>query len=246
MEQYDIKYPHLSNDKSKYSREKGVWDNCRNTNVISPKTKILTKIELLKLYLIQFWKTHKKNLTFKYNYKQNQIYLNHIEKNINNPFNIHSSNFHKCRIEFIDIENGYPIAHRNSDGDIYAIQLRPLQKKKLLLGCGNNPTTICYRSTTILKEWAAECMNAFKDNPEWVIRLISQYINDIKSNITHNHDEYDTIDPQIEMNPTIIGFFGEDKMPFLKDNFYEAIDSEGICLDSSYFYDDEYYRIIKK
>ena len=45
----------------------------------------------------------------------------------------------------LDIGEGFPIAHRNKDGIIYAIQLREIKdEKSLLIGCGNCPTPFCY------------------------------------------------------------------------------------------------------
>lgn len=231
---------------SSINKTNSVWDNCRNSYVVTSLKKQPTQLEILKLYLIEFWKTYKKNLKNKHIYKNQSRYLDYIDKNISNPFNYYQSDFHKCRSNFIDIAPGYPKAHRNKDGDIYAIQIRPLKNNKLLLGCGNNPTTKCYNSNTNIKDWTMSCMNAFKDNPEWGIRLINQYIVDLENNENHIHEGYDTIDPEISMNPTIIGFFGEDTMPFLVSNSYEFIESEGITLESTPFYYKEYNRIKKK
>lgn len=248
MATYDLKYPQLSTSTPKINSsktEKSVWDNCRDSYVVSSEKKQPTQLEILKIYLIEFWKTHKKGLKNKHPYKQNQKYLYYIEKNIKDPFNTKHTDFHRCRSEYIDIAPGYPKAYRNSDGDIYAIQIRPLRNSVLLLGCGNNPTTKCYRSSTSLIEWSNSCMMAFKDNPKWGLGLINQHILEIQNNVTHNHLGYDTIDPDISMNPSIIGFFGEDKMPFIKNKSYDSIDSEGITLESTKYYYEEYNRITK-
>ena len=126
--------------------------------------------------------------------------------------------------------------------EIYAIQLRPLKKNMLLLGCGNNPTSICYREPTNMIEWEQSCRDYFKENSAWGERIIAQKYDTIKQ--THIHEEYDTIDPNITMNPTVIGHFGNTEMPFLKSNSYTSIEQEGITLKSLHYFQSEYNRLI--
>lgn len=216
-----------------------LWLSCRNTTVMSPYT---SKFELLKQYLVEFWTTK----TNKYGNFISGPEYEYYEKHIKDPFNYKTSDFHKCNLDHIDIAPGFPKAYRNDNGDIYAIQLRPLTNKYLLLGCGNNPTTVCYHNPINMTEWSDNCMTCFKDMPEWGKGLIEQQLRLNKYGETHIHEGYDTIDPQVEMNPTIIGFFGDTKMPFIKDNSYDIIELEGICLGKTLFFDDEYTRIISK
>jgi hypothetical protein len=67
-------------------------------------------------------------------------------------FRCYPTKFLRPIISKLHIDDGFPIAHRNKDGIIYAIQLRKIKdERSLLIGCGNCPTPFCY-SYDIKKE----------------------------------------------------------------------------------------------
>ena len=59
-------------------------------------------------------------------------------------FRSYPKRFLRPIISKLDIDEGFPIAHRK-EGEIYAIQLREVKdEKNILIGCGNCPTPFCY------------------------------------------------------------------------------------------------------
>jgi len=242
---YNAEFPSLGENPVTPKLKKSIWDKCRTSSVV--KAVSPEQIKLLKIYFIEFLETHLKYLPERLAHDElnTEPYRNFIKKEIDDPFGEKEQNtFHKCRVEYLDISPGYPICHRNMKNEIYAIQLRPLQKNMLLLGCGNNPTSICYREPINMVEWEESCRDYFKENPRWVEGLIRQKYNDIDYGHTHIHEEYDTIDISITMNPTVICHFGDTELPFLKSNSYERIEQEGIYLEKTKYFQSEYNRLI--
>ena len=202
------------------------------------------QIELLVKYLALFWDRHKQQVQGDTPIKQ--IYLDSVEKRCRDPLGLNNPRFHRIRLEFLDIHEGYPIAHFDKSGNIYAVQLRPITKKKLLLGCGNNPTTICYHEPHNINEWSQCCYECFSNNRPWATMLINQKKHETIIGEDHYHKEYDTMDPMIEMNPTIVGFFGEDKHSYLLDNSFDTLLMEGITLENTKYFDEEYKRLTSR
>ena len=114
-----------------------------------------------------------------------------------------------------------------------------------MLGCGNNPTSVCYHSPTNMDHFKKCCREFFKEKIYSSI-IIKQKEDELDENYHHDHSDYITIDPNIVMNPTIISEFGYWKLPFLPDNYFDCVHSEGIYLDKSEFYNIEKNRIMKK
>ena len=176
-----------------------------------------------------------------------------LDSLVRNPINYYDHNFHNLRLEHLEISEGYPIAWRNNEGKVTFVQLRPItsEKNKLLLGCGNNPTSICYHypmSSEFEKEcisYGSECFGA--DNT-WAKMIISQTLREQERGMIHTHEGYTTIDPNPVMNPDIVGLFGWYKIPseLIPDSSMSEIYSEGISLDSCRYTDDEYKRITGK
>jgi len=240
---YNMEFPPLLENPMTTKDTNSIWDKCRMSAVVEPVSREkMEQIKQLKMYLIEFLETHLKYLPEVYN---TEHYRNFIKKDIDDPLGEkEEQTFHKCRVEYLDISPGYPICHRNIKNEIYAIQLRPLQKNMLLLGCGNNPTSICYREPTNMVEWEQSCRDYFEKDEDWGEAIIRQKYDDIDYGDTHIHEEYDTIDPNVTMNPTIIGHFGDTEMPFLKSNSYNSIEQEGITLVNSKYFQSEYNRLI--
>jgi len=218
------------------------------------------QLTILKGFLIEFYKFQAEI------YKDNERMLGFINKYIKDPLLEQQPEFHRCNLELLDIEDGYPIAHFNEKKQIYAIQLRSITPKeiknrkitsyadmvkireypkKLLLGCGNNPTSVCYHYPTNMEHFKKCCREFFEEKIYSSI-IIDQKEDELEEDYHHHHNDYITIDPNIVMNPTIISEFGQWKLPFLPDNYFESIDSEGIYLDKSEFFNFEKNRILKK
>ena len=175
-----------------------------------------------------------------------------LDSLVRNPINYYDHNFHNLRLEYLEISEGYPIAWKNSEGKVMFVQLRPItgEKNKLLLGCGNNPTSICYHYP-MSSEFEKECISfggkCSGDNT-WAKMIISQTLREQESGMVHTHEGYTTIDPNPAMNPDIVGLFGWYKIPseLIPDGSMKEIYSEGISLDSCRYTDDDYKRITGK
>jgi len=169
-----------------------------------------------------------------------------LDKMIVDPLNLDEHNFHKTDLSLLDIDDGYPKAYRDYDGKIVAIQLRECKLNKILIGCGNNPTSICYHCPSCF-DYNKECISFGQLNGGkwWSDIIISQHEQDLENDITHRHSEYITIDCNITMNPTIISFFGWYKLPIelLPDNSIEEICFEGIRLCDTRYFKHDYERL---
>lgn len=99
-----------------------------------------------------------------------------------------------------------------------AIQLRPLAGGALLVGCGNRPTQVGNRpdlhagsSWTKGEGGGAASFLAYQEK--------------------HAHIGWNTVDPDIRMNPTVVGFFGEDGTTRLLRTHpggFEKVESESV------------------
>jgi len=200
-------------------------------------------------------------------HQDNPRFIEFVEEDLVDPLHQSRPEFHRCRIELLDIAPGFPIAHRNEKGHVIAVQLRPITAdqiqhnkvfsyataamkkvsrdlpRNLLLGCGNNPTSICYHYPTDIKEFERTCREYFDRDGDADI-IINQHKNDILNNRHHHHSGYITIDPNIVMNPTLIAEFGEYKLPFLPSNHFSLIESEGIYLEDCKYYQEEEKRLL--
>ncbi len=134
------------------------------------------------------------------------------------PIDSKTTKLYKINFDNLDIDyqNGYPKYYYNQN-NIYAIQLRPILKNetKLIIGCGNNPTSLYYHFP-----YSKERNNEIKNNGY----NRCKYKN-------HLHLNSVTIDPDISMNPTIITMFGKCTLPFLQNASFENIETEGVNLD---------------
>ena len=114
-----------------------------------------------------------------------------LNKMICDPLNLDEHNFHRTNLSLLNIDDGYPIAYRDNDKRIVAIQLRKCNKNKILIGCGNNPTSICYHSPPSI-DYNKECISFGKLNGDkcWSDIIIKQHELDLENDICHRHNEY--------------------------------------------------------
>ena len=232
------------------------------------------QISSLKGFLLEFYQYQRKH----YETNDDNI-LSYIDNSLKDPLKESQPEFHRCLSERLDIAEGFPIAHRNEKGDVIAVQLRPITAdqiqntiscsyadatkklvasdlpKKILLGCGNNPTSVCFhfpyqkdRFRRCCNDFAKEmCCDDNYETPEsWSKTIISQKEKEVEKNHIHLHEDYITIDPNIVMNPTVVGEFGEWCLPFLPNNYFECIHMEGISLEKTKIFKEEEARILVK
>jgi hypothetical protein len=170
-----------------------------------------------------------------------------LNEYIKYPFGINISEYHKTDVSKLKIASGFPRAFFNKEGKLIAIQLRPLQgEKQLVIGCGNNPTTPAYNSLCSKEEHDKLCKEYFRNDRKFAELIIQQRDDERKSGI-HNHEGAITINPDVNMNPTIVAFFGWYEMPeeLLPSNHFDDIESEGIDLRGMPFFKSDYERIVK-
>ena len=173
----------------------------------------------------------------------NQEYLNEF---IADPLQVNIHNFHRTNTDLLKIDEGYPIAHRNNEGIIVAVQLREIDSDKLLLGCGNNPTTICYHYPQS-PDFEKECIS-FGCSECWSNTIIKQQKNNLAKGKTHEHNGFITIDPSVSMNPTIVTYFGWYKIPneLIPENSISEIYTEGISLSGLPTFIADYEKLTGK
>jgi len=172
-----------------------------------------------------------------------QQFLNNM---INDPLNLREFEFHRTRFELLNIADGYPKAWRTSRGKICAVQLRPISHNKLIIGCGNNPTSICDHHPCIDRnKFVSKCTEFFTKNPTWGNDIIAQKDYEISLGENHLHVGYNTIDPNIAMNPTIVSFFGWYPMPenLIRSNSMGEILQEGVDISDLPYYKSDWERI---
>jgi len=169
-----------------------------------------------------------------------------LDEFINDPLKLREHNFHKLCLEKLKIDNGYPVAWRDEHGKILFVQLRKIDKTKLLVGCGNNPTSICFHHPINQTMFDKECCNY--GGYHWGKSIIHQCKYQLEQGITHKHKEYITIDPNIAVNPTIVGFFGWYEIPdgLIPSGSLEDIVSEGINLTDLKNFSNDFLRLTGK
>lgn len=169
-----------------------------------------------------------------------------LEKRCKDPHGKQNCKFHRLDESKLVIDTGYPIAHRNENGELIAIQLREIKQKEveLVIGCGNNPTTVCYHFPTH-PDFVSICHEAFP-SINYAELIIKQCFDELKNGKTHCHHGAVTINPEIEMNPTIIGHWAFEPMPFLPDNHFKYIEEEGLLLHDLEYYWSERERLLIK
>ena len=143
------------------------------------------------------------------------------------------------RYDKLDIHPGYPKPHFDSNGMLIFIQLRKVQSSGLLIGCGNNPTSISYNYPLDVSESARQISDdCYRDSTcgglLWQQRFDEH---------DHCHEGWITVDPNVAMNPTFIGAFGYFKLP-LEDDSLTSIVQEGILLNKSPLYESEIVRLL--
>lgn len=231
------------------------------------------QIKTLKGLLVEFYKFQKQH------YKSHQTILEFVEESLKDPLKESCPEFHSSRLELLDIDEGFPVAHRDENGHVIAIQLRPITAneisspkvvsystaakklvekdlpRKLLLGCGNNPTSVCFHYPPNMDEFARCCKSFANESvdsscgetaDEWSESIIKQHNTENLEGHFHHHRGYITIDPNIVMNPTVIAEFGEWRLPFLPDNHFDLVEDEGIYLGNCKYYKEEKDRVLKK
>ena len=147
---------------------------------------------------------------------------------------------HRCRPDKIVFDfDPKPIYFEDK---LIAIQLRELKKEKhLVIGCGNQPTTLAY-DFALKPEVVQSYLEFFEDNIEHGRACIEQNIAD---GDIHKHEGAITINPDPEMNPTFVAFFGNFPAIYLPDNYFESYETEGILLDNLPYSQIDYKRILR-
>jgi hypothetical protein len=162
-----------------------------------------------------------------------------ISEILKDPLGTKQHNFHAMRIQYLSIDKEYPKAFRDKNGKIIFIQLREIKDddNKLLIGCGNNPTTICYHQP-IDPNIEKECIDF--GGIDFAQNVLPGIYDE-----NHCHDEYITMDPNPAVNPTIIGFFGWYEIPeeLIKPNSLIEIVSEGISSENLKNFHSEHYKL---
>jgi hypothetical protein len=102
-------------------------------------------------------------------------------------------------------------------GFIVMNQYNPAKHQTLIIGCGHYP------------------IENDMDDPYW-----SEYSNE------HHHEGCYTIDPDLHKNADIIGVYGEQKFPCLKDETFSKIRSEGVRLKFTPIFMSETTRLLKE
>jgi len=172
--------------------------------------------------------------------------LSFIKARCKDPHGKQVCNFHRLDESKLVIDTGYPIAHRNKNGELIGIQLREIKPKEveLVIGCGNNPSTVCYHHP-MHSDFVNICHECFP-SINYAESIVEQCFDDLKKGKTHCHYGAITINPNIEMNPTIIGHWAFEPMPFLPDNYFKHIEEEGISLRDLQYYWSERERLLIK
>lgn len=172
--------------------------------------------------------------------------ISFIKRRCKDPHGKQNSKFNRLDESKLVIDIGYPIAHRNENGELIGIQLREIKPREveLVIGCGNNPTSVCYHFPTH-RDFVSICHESFP-SINYAELIVDQCFNDLKSGNTHCHYGAVTINPEIEMNPTIIGHWAFEPMPFLPDNHFKHIEEEGITLTNLQYYWSERERLLIK
>ena len=206
----------------------------------------MDKIVILEKYLKNLYEgiTPEKNKNENYDDPIEKKFLNEY---IDDPLQIKLHNFHKNCIDKLSIDDGYPVEWKNNEGKTIFVQLRKIKNEnKLLLGCGNNPTSICYHSP-LHEDFEKEC-HSYGNDYEWSKIIIKQTYDQLSQGKNHLHENYITIDPNITMNPTIIGFFGWYEIPekLIPPRSLIDIHSEGIILENLRYYNSEYLKLTNK
>jgi hypothetical protein len=96
------------------------------------------KYDLLKTYLSNMYTNIYNNI------KQEIIDKKDLLDLINDPLQMNVDDHYKNRIQLLNIDDNYPIEWKNECGQTIFVQLRKINKNRLLIGCGNNPTSLCY------------------------------------------------------------------------------------------------------
>lgn len=170
-----------------------------------------------------------------------------LDEYIKCPFGDDSTEYHKIDVSKLKIAFGFPRAFYNKAGKIIAIQLRPILKEKhLVIGCGNNPTTPAYNDNLSKEEHDKLCKKYLQHDMGFAKLIIEQRDDERKSGV-HNHEGAITINPDVNMNPTIVAFFGWYEMPkeLLPSDHFDTIESEGIDLTGLPFFNSDCNRILK-
>jgi hypothetical protein len=132
----------------------------------------------------------------------------------------YKSELYKLQVDKLNVSDGFYKKYYFK-GELIAIKLRKINHdlKKLIIGCGNQPTSKIYHNTIETHQLIDE-MN-FNPIQEKNIKFRLQEED-------HCHNDAITIDIDITMNPTIVADFGKHKLLFLRDHNYDEIIFEGI------------------
>jgi hypothetical protein len=103
------------------------------------------------------------------------------------------------------------------------LQLRPFNGIMALIGCGNNPIEKPYIP---LDDYE---LDKSKPIPRAALFVLCEYFECSGSSLgDHRHEGYDTINPELTMNPTLVAAFGIDKLEGVLPNTYIKVSYENI------------------
>lgn len=101
------------------------------------------------------------------------------------------------------------------------LQLREFNGRALLIGCGNNPVELKYKPAK--QKYLAKAIDSGR-----LAHLRDWKELPVESLCDHRHDGYDTINPDLSMNPTLVAAFAINKLRELLPQTYEKVTYEGI------------------
>ena len=129
--------------------------------------------------------------------------------------------------EFVDLEK-LTVTNKDITSDFKLTKSCILRKyngeKELILACGNNPTY----------SYLDPSSNSWK--------LFAEHYDQYDY---HDHSDAYTIDPDLAMNPSIVGLFGYETFKEIPDNSFEYIEMEGLYANATALFWSELKRISK-
>jgi hypothetical protein len=176
------------------------------------------------------------------------IELHYIKGFIADSLQTNTGQFYKTNVEKLTIDVGFPKAHYTENGRISFIQLREcdLKLRKLIIGCGNNPTTIFFHKRgKVLSLMELGALKGQFDNVYGANNPLCEKLWKRHQRENHLHHDAITCDVEVGMNPTFIGFAFIRGRPLpLPDHHFTKIFEEGITLEGLMGYNEENLRLL--
>jgi len=174
--------------------------------------------------------------------------LHYIKNFIADSLQTNTARFFKTNVEKLTIDVGFPKPHYTANGRISFIQLREcdLNLRKLIIGCGNNPTTILFHTCgKVLSLMELGALKGQFDNVYGAGNPLCETLWKRHQRENHLHHDAITCDVEVGMNPTFVGFAFIQGRPLpLPDHHFTKIFEEGITLEGQSGYIEENSRLL--